>query len=58
MNSLRNMLGNFVKGLRKSFDGKDYLRELDTCIKCGKPSYFTTCLKCEIDEAYRDWNKK
>ena len=58
MNSLRYMINNFVRGLKKSFDGKDYLRDLDRCTECGKPSYFTVCLKCEVDAAYRGWDKK
>ena len=49
---------NFLKGLKKSFDGKDYLREINTCDKCGKPSFFASCLKCETDDAYRGWGKK
>lgn len=51
------LFSNFIKGLKKSFSGKDYLRELDRCIKCGKPSFFTTCLKCEVDDAYRGWER-
>ena len=58
MNSLKNMIVNFVKGLKKSFDGKDYLREINQCDKCGKPSFFASCLKCETDDAYRGWGKK
>ena len=49
---------NFINGLKKSFDGKDYLREINRCNKCDNPSFFGTCLKCETDEAYRGWNKK
>jgi hypothetical protein len=45
----------FINGLKKSFSGKDYLREINKCNKCTKPSFFSTCLKCEMDEAYRGW---
>ena len=51
-------ISNFVNGLKKSFDGKDYLREINQCDKCGKPSFFDSCLKCETDDAYRGWNSK
>ena len=49
---------NFIKGLKKSFSGDDHLRELNVCSICGKNSFFETCLKCEVDEAYRGWEKK
>ena len=52
------MIKEFINGLRKSFSGKDYLRDINQCDKCGKPSFFGTCLKCETDEAYRGWEKK
>lgn len=55
---MSNYLSNFIRGLRKSFNGKDYLRDINQCDKCGKPSFFGTCLKCETDEAYRGWGKK
>ena len=51
-------LRNFAKGLWKSFSGKDYLREINQCNRCGEPSFFDSCLKCETDEAYRGWGKK
>jgi hypothetical protein len=53
-----SIFSNFIKGLKKSFSGKDYLREINQCDKCGNPSFFGTCLKCETDEAYRGWGKK
>lgn len=53
-----SILTNFINGLRKSFSGKDYLREINQCEKCGKPSFFGSCLKCETDEAYRESNKQ
>lgn len=46
---------NFCKGLKKSFSGEDYLRDINQCVKCGKPSFFSSCLKCETDDAYRGW---
>lgn len=52
------VIKEFINGLRKSFSGKDYLRDINQCDKCGKPSFFGTCLKCETDEAYRGWEKK
>ena len=52
------IVSNFIKGLKKSFNGKDYLRDINQCDKCGKLSFFSSCLKCETDEAYRGWNKK
>ena len=52
------MIKEFINGLRKSFSGKDYLRDINQCDKCGRPSFFATCLKCETDEAYRGWEKK
>jgi hypothetical protein len=52
-----NSIKGFINGLKKSFSGKDYLREINQCDKCGKPSFFGSCLKCETDEAYRGWNK-
>jgi hypothetical protein len=51
------IINNFIKGLKKSFNGRDYLREVNQCNKCGKPSFFNSCLKCETDEAYRGWGK-
>lgn len=51
-------LRNFVRGLQKSFSGKDYLRDINQCKACGKPSFFASCLKCETDDAYRGWGKK
>ena len=50
---IRQSIHNFIGGLKKSFSGKDYLREINQCDKCGKPSFFNSCLKCETEEAYR-----
>jgi len=52
-----NFFTNFIEGLKKSFSGKDYLREINQCHTCGKPSFFGNYLKCEIDEAYKGYNK-
>lgn len=49
---------NFLKQLKKSFDGKDYLREINQCNICGKPSFFDSCLACETSDAYEGWDKK
>ena len=54
---LMGIISNFIKGLKKSFSGRDYLREINQCNKCGKPSFFKSCLKCETEEAYRGWGK-
>ena len=48
------ILRNFIRGLAKSFDGKDYLRDINQCNRCGKPSFTTTCLHCETKKSYRD----
>lgn len=53
-----SILTNFINGLRKSFSGKDYLRDIHQCDKCGQPSFFGSCLKCETDDAYRRSNEK
>ena len=49
------MIANFIKGLRKSFSGVRYSRNLNTCRMCGRPAFFNTCLKCEVDEVYRGY---
>jgi len=49
---------NFIKGLKKSFDGKQHLREINTCRRCNKPCFFDSCLKCEVDDVYKEHNKK
>lgn len=46
-----------IKGLKKSFDWKGYLKRINQCNNCGKPSFFDSCLKCEVDEAYRGYMK-
>ncbi len=53
-----SIVSNFINGLRKSFSGKDYLREINQCNSCGRPSFFGSCLKCETDDAYRRSNEK
>ena len=44
---------NFIKGLKKSFDGKDHLREIYQCAICGKPSWSSWCQWCELEFKYR-----
>ena len=48
---------NFLDGLKKSFDGKDYLRNIPQCSKCGKPSFCVMCQYCETELAYRKSKK-
>ena len=57
---VNNILRNFIKGLKKSFDGKDYLRNISQCDECGKPSFCVTCQFCETANAYKvsDKNNK
>lgn len=45
---------NFIDGLKKSFSGKQYLRDLNKCERCGKPSFFKWCLYCETEFRYKD----
>ena len=52
------LIMNFFRNLKKSFDGKDRLRHINQCMTCGKPSFFDSCLTCETDDAYRGWNKE
>ena len=47
------MIKDFINGLRKSFSGKDYLRDINQCTKCGKPSFFAKCLLCETEDEFR-----
>ena len=51
------MIRGFIEGLKKSFSGKNYLREINTCRRCDKPCFFDSCLKCEVDEAYRGYER-
>ena len=50
-------LGNFFKGLKKSFDGKDHLREIHQCELCGNPSWSLWCQWCELKANYEKSNK-
>ena len=52
------LIMNFLRGIKKSFDGKDYLRKINQCNTCGKPSFFSSCLSCETSQAYEGWGKK
>ena len=56
--SIINDMKSFVNGLKKSFSGRDYLRDICQCDKCGKPSFSTTCLYCETVRSYDDENNK
>jgi hypothetical protein len=47
----------FIKKLKRSLDEKNYLINTNQCNMCGKPSFFNTCLKCEINEAYEGYEK-
>lgn len=50
---LTNCLILFVRGLKKSFSGKQYLRELSKCNRCGKPAYSgKICQFCEMKDVY------
>jgi len=51
------ILSNFFKGLKKSFDGKDHLREIHQCELCGKPSWSLWCQWCELKANYDKSNK-
>jgi|FLOH01.1.fsa_nt_gi ribosomal protein L37E len=47
------ILLNFINGLKKSFDGKDHLREISNCEKCGNKSYLEKlCLYCSTEQFY------
>ena len=48
---------NFIKGLKKSFDGKDHLRSIYQCQICGKPSWASWCQWCELEFKYRSSRK-
>jgi len=47
-----SFIANFIRGLKKSFDGKDYLREIHQCYSCGKPSWSNQCQICELKDVY------
>lgn len=52
------LIMNFFRNIKKSFDGKDRLRNINQCHVCGKPSFFDSCLACETSDAYEGWEKK
>ena len=54
VDSITNSFFNFVNGLKKSFSGKDYLRNINQCNICGKPSFTNTCLYCKTKQDYED----
>ena len=51
------ILRNFISGLKKSFDGKDHLREINKCKTCEKPSWSKWCQWCELGINYRNSGK-
>ncbi len=56
---IKESIRNFCRGLKKSFSGEEYLRNINHCTKCGKASFFgNTCLQCETDNAFGTFNKK
>ena len=56
---IKESIRDFCRGLKKSFSGKDYLRNINQCYKCGKASFFgNTCLQCETENAFGTFNKK
>ena len=48
------VLKEFINGLRKSFSGNDYLRDIHQCEKCGQPSFSKWCMVCEVEQRYND----
>ena len=48
---------NFIIGLKKSFSGKQYLREINKCELCGDPSFSKWCQFCETEFRYRTYRK-
>ena len=48
------VLKEFINGLRKSFNGRDYLRDIHQCEKCGQPSFSKWCMVCEVEQRYND----
>jgi len=53
-----SIVSNFIRGLKKSFSGKSYLRELNECKLCGKPSFTNICLYCKTQQDYEESEKK
>ena len=52
------MIYNFIRGLKKSFSGKDYLRDINQCKICGKPSFTNICLYCKTKQDYEKKEKE
>lgn len=48
-----SIITNFINGLRKSFDGKDHLREINQCEKCGRPAFTNVCGYCRTESHYK-----
>jgi len=49
----------FIEGLKKSFSfNKDFLRNLNHCLKCGESAFGSYCQICEMIMRYEEWEKK
>ena len=48
-----NVLTKFLNSLRKSFDGKDHLREINQCETCGRPAFTNVCGYCRTKSHYK-----
>lgn len=48
----------FIKGLKKSFSGKDYLREPNVCVECSLPAFGSRCQFCILKKLYAQETKK
>ena len=44
---------NFINGLRKSFSGKQYTRDLNVCVTCGEPAFTNMCGYCRSVSHYK-----
>jgi len=53
-----SIVSNFIRGLKKSFNGKDYLRELNKCKVCNKPAFTNICLYCKTKQDYEKKEKE
>lgn len=48
------LFSGFIDGLKKSFSGERYGREIGTCLTCGNKAYFIDkCLYCGTAEVYK-----
>tara|TARA_R110002051_G_scaffold2342_2_gene12320 strand:- start:14 stop:187 length:174 start_codon:yes stop_codon:yes gene_type:complete len=46
------MFKGFIDGLKKSFSGKDHLRNINKCKVCNKPAFTNICLYCKTEQDY------